>query len=197
MLKIGLTGGIGSGKSKVSRLFEELGIAIIDADIIARQIVEPGQPVLRLLDQTFPNILNKDGSLNRAKLRETVFSDATKKKQLENIMHPHVYARINDALKQLEGDYCILAIPLLLETQMTSLVDRILVIDCPVAAQMERVKRRDGLSIKQISRIIDSQIGREKRLSYADDVIDNSKSVKQLAEQVKKLHNLYISLAKN
>ncbi len=197
MLKIGLTGGIGSGKSTVSKLFQDLGITVIDADICAHQLVEPGQPALHLLEQTFPGVINEDSSLNRAKLRDIVFSDSSKKQQLENIMHPLVYAQIESEIKNLDSHYCILAIPLLLETNMASLVDRILVIDCSVETQLERVRKRDKLSKQRISSIIASQISREKRLLQADDIIDNSKSATQLAEQVKKLHNLYISLDKS
>jgi len=197
MLKIGLTGGIGSGKSTVSKLFQDLGVPVIDADKIAHQLAEPGQPALRLLKQAFPSVINKDNSLNRAKLRDIVFSDSTKKQQLENIMHPLVYARIDFKIKNLDNHYCILAIPLLLETNMASMVDRVLVIDCSVETQLERVKIRDKLSKQRIYSIIASQISREKRLLQADDIIDNSKSATQLAEQVKKLHNLYISLDKS
>lgn len=197
MLKIGLTGGIGSGKSTVSKLFQDLGAPIIDADLIAHQLVEPGQPALAKLEQTFPNIINENGSLDRAKLRDIVFSDINKKRKLENIMHPLIYAQIKSEIRKLNSHYCILAIPLLLETDMTSLVERILVIDCPVETQLQRVKKRDGLSKKQISSIIATQISREKRLSLADDIIDSSKSAPQLAEQVKKLHNLYNCLDKS
>ena len=197
MLKIGLTGGIGSGKSTVSKLFQDLAVPVIDADMIAHQLVESGQPALLLLEQTFPNIINKNGSLNREKLRDIVFSDASEKQQLENIMHPLVYARIDSEIQKLNSHYCILAIPLLLETDMTSLVDRVLVIDCTVETQLERVRKRDGLSKQRISSIIASQISREKRLLHADDIIENSKSASQLAEQVKKLHNLYISINKS
>jgi dephospho-CoA kinase len=197
MLKIGLTGGIGSGKSTVSKLFQDLAVPVIDADMIAHQLVESGQPALALLKRTFPNIINENGSLNREKLRDIVFSDPSKKRKLENILHPLVYARIESEIRKLNSHYCILAIPLLLETDMTSLVDRVLVIDCTVETQLERVRKRDGLSKQRISSIIASQISREKRLSHADDIIENSKSASQLAEQVKKLHNLYISINKS
>ncbi len=197
MLKIGLTGGIGSGKSTVSRLFQNLGAPVIDADQIAHQLTEPGQPALCQLQQIFPGVVNADNRLNRAKLRDIVFSDSRKKKLLENIMHPLVYAQIESEIKNLDGHYCILAIPLLLETNMTSIADRVLVIDCSVEMQIERVSKRDKLSKQRIASIIATQISREKRLSQANDIIDNSKSATQLAEQVKKLHNLYISLDKS
>ena len=194
MLKIGLTGGIGSGKSTIANLFNSLySIPVIDADIIAHQLVEPGQPALTLIQQTFGKaILNKDGSLNRDKLRDCIFSNADKKKQLEDILHPLIYNQMQSKFEKQTTAYSILCIPLLMETKMASFVDRVLVIDCPVEIQVERVKRRDQLSNQRISSIIDSQVSREYRISHADDIIDNSNSSTELAEQVKKLHNQYL-----
>jgi len=196
MLKIGLTGGIGSGKSTVCRLFQALGVAIVDADIIARQLVEPGSQALTLLIDAFGlSILDTDGTLDRAKLRDLIFSDPEKKQRLENIMHPLIYARMASEVQSLRDRYCILAIPLLLETQKTQIVDRVLVVDCSLEAQLERVVNRDKLSHEQVLAIIASQIPRQQRLALADDVIDNSTSSTQLAEQVKRLHNSYNLLA--
>jgi dephospho-CoA kinase len=196
MLKIGLTGGIGSGKSTVCRLFQALGVAIVDADVIARQLVEPGSQALTLLIDAFGlSILNTDGTLDRAKLRDLIFSDPEKKQRLENIMHPLIYARMASEVQSLRDRYCILAIPLLLETQKTQIVDRVLVVDCSLEAQLERVANRDKLSREQVLAIIASQIPRQQRLALADDVIDNSTSSTQLAEQVKRLHNSYNLLA--
>jgi len=194
VLKIGLTGGIGSGKSTIANLFNSLySIPVIDADIIAHQLVEPGQPALTLIQQTFGKaILNKDGSLNRDKLRDCIFSNADKKKQLEDILHPLIYNQMQSKFEKQTTAYSILCIPLLMETKMASFVDRVLVIDCPVEIQVERVKRRDQLSNQRISSIIDSQVSREYRISHADDIIDNSNSSTELAEQVKKLHNQYL-----
>ena len=194
MLKIGLTGGIGCGKSTIAQLFNShYNIPVIDADIIARQLVEPEQPALTLIQQTFGKaILNNDGSLNRDKLRDCIFSSAVKKKQLEDILHPLIYSQMQSEFEKQTSAYSILCIPLLMETHMTTFVDRILIIDCPVEIQIERVIRRDQLSTHQISSIIDSQVSREYRLSHADDIIDNSNSSSQLAEQVKKLHNQYL-----
>lgn len=196
MLKIGLTGGIGCGKSTVCRMFQELGVDIIDADIIGRQLAEPGQPALAMLADAFgKKILNADGSLNRAGLRELVFSDPNKKQQLESIMHPLIYKRIAAEIEKSQGLYCIVAIPLLLETQKTQIVDRILLVDCSVETQIARVTSRDSLSREQVLKIISSQIPRQQRLIQADDVIDNSATTAQLAEQIKRLHNSYILLA--
>jgi len=196
MLKIGLTGGIGSGKSTVCQLFQQFGVEIIDADVIARQLVKPGLPALLMLTKQFgKQILTADGGLNRTKLRSLVFSDSKNKQLLDDIMHPLIYAQIAVEIENLCGKYCIIAIPLLLETQKTHLVDRVLVVDCSPAEQLERVISRDQLSHELILSIIASQMPRSQRLMLADDVIDNSSTQTQLAEQIKKLHNLYILLA--
>lgn len=196
MLKVGLTGGIGCGKSTVCNLFAQHGIPIIDADIIARQLVEPGQPALCVLAEKFgTDILNLDGSLDRAKLRTMVFADAEKKRQLDDLMHPLVYDRINSEMNVLSGDYCIVAVPLLLETGKAEMFDKILVIDCSVETQIQRVSCRDGLDREQILRIIATQISRDERLKMAHEVIDNSTTLTQLAKQVEKLHNSLIFLA--
>ena len=197
MLKIGLTGGIGSGKSTVADLFNSyFNIPVIDADIIAHQLVEPGQPTLIEIQQTFgKSILHKDGSLNRNKLRDIIFSDANSKKQLEALLHPLIYEQMQIQFNQQTSAYSILCIPLLIETNMTDFVDRTLVIDCPIDTQIKRVTQRDRLTPARILSIINSQISRESRLSCADDIIDNSNLNTQLAEQVKKLHNQYLILS--
>jgi dephospho-CoA kinase len=196
MLKIGLTGGIGSGKTSVARLFAELGSPVLDADVVAHQLVAKGQPALVNIQQAFGScIVKSDGSLDRSHLREIVFSDPEQKQKLEAILHPLVYKTLQAELEQLSAPYCIICIPLLFETNMLHFVDRILVVDCPVETQIERVKNRDHLSTARIESIIASQASRTLRKSKADDLIDNSKTESGLAEQVKKLHNLYISLS--
>ncbi len=196
MLKIGLTGGIGSGKSTVCRLFAEFGVPIVDADLIARQLVEPGQPALSIIAEAFGHeMLDQDGGLNRAKLRDVVFADADKKRELDGIMHPLVYAQIAEDVRALSADYCVIAVPLLLESKNPYAVDRVLLVDCPVEAQIARVIARDKLTRQQVQAIIDSQMSRHERLGKADDVIDNIAGTEQLAEQVKRLHNSYILLA--
>jgi len=198
MLKIGLTGGIGCGKSTVTALFSNYDIPIIDADIIAHQLVQPGQAALKHIEQTFgPAILNSDDSLNRQQLRDIVFSDTAKKAQLESILHPLIFQQMQAEHLQQSSPYSIICIPLLIETKMTSFVDRIVVVDCAIETQIERVKQRDQLSTERILSIIASQVTRKTRLSYANDIIDNSKSTTQLAEQVKKLHNQYLLLNSN
>lgn len=196
MLKIGLTGGIGCGKTTVGKLFEQAGVPVIDADDIAHRLVEPGQPALKAIVSVFgDNILTNDGSLSRAQLRDIVFSDSEKKNQLEAILHPEVFRTIQNSVDKLETPYCIICIPLLFETGQTGYVDRILVIDCPVAEQIKRVSIRNGLEQSRIMTIIDSQVSREFRLRHADDLIDNSGNGDGLAQQVKKLHNFYVSIS--
>lgn len=196
MLKIGLTGGIGCGKSTIAELFRENhDIPVIDADIISHDLVKPGQPALLSIQKSFgPSIINQDGSLNRKKLRDCVFSNIEKKKQLELILHPLIYQRMQSEFEKQTSPYSLLCIPLLMETKKASFVDRILVVDCPVEIQIERVSQRDRLSKERILSIISSQVSRKYRLFHGDDIIDNSNSTTLLAEQVKKLHNLYISL---
>ncbi|MGR9044715.1 MAG: dephospho-CoA kinase [Gammaproteobacteria bacterium] len=196
MLKIGLTGGIGSGKTTVARLFADYGVPIIDADIIARQLVEPGQPALERIQQVFgQRVINPDGSLNRNELRTLVFTDPGMKQKLEAILHPLILSEIQSETVRLKAPYCIICMPLLFETGMNRWVDRVLVVDCPVATQIARVAQRDHLNEETIRAIIASQAPRGLRNAQADDLIDNSETNSELAEQVKKLHNLYSSLS--
>lgn len=198
MLKIGLTGGIGSGKSRAAQLFAGFDLPIIDADLIAHRLSQPDQSAFQKIVQYFGGeIINSDGSLNRGKLRAIVFSEPEKKRQLESVLHPLVYAEIATQISQLNAAYCIICIPLLVETYtMNPLkLDRVLVVDCPVELQIERVKNRSRLNDSQIHAIIAAQASRQQRLAVADDIIDNSKSAKHLAEQVKNLHNSYLLLS--
>ncbi|GAB4355310.1 MAG: dephospho-CoA kinase [Methylohalobius sp. ZOD2] len=196
MLKIGLTGGIGSGKSTVARLFEQHGIDVIDTDRIARKLVAPGQPALTAIVQTFgPKILQDDGRLNRTELRRQVFQDPEAKKNLEAILHPRVFTEMNRQADLCRSPYCILAIPLLVETDALHRVDRVLVVDCPEQIQIERVQHRDGLSDNMIRRILASQATRRERLQAADDVIVNDGDLDQLERQVDELHRFYLQLS--
>jgi len=198
MLKIGLTGGIGSGKSTVAKLFQQLGIPVIDADLIAHQLVRPGQPALGALVTEFgPAILTSKGELDRSRLRELIFHDHTAKTRLESILHPAVFAEMHRRATGLQTPYCILAIPLLIETNAQSMVDRILVIDCPERLQIERVKRRDGLDESLIKRILASQASRQERLAHAHDIIVNEGDLAMLERQVKDLHLYYLKLKPN
>lgn len=196
MLKVGLTGGIGSGKSTVSNFFAQLGVPIVDADVIARQLVEPGQAALRQLCSAFGGeILNQDGSLNRPRLRQLAFSNATKKQRLDAIMHPLIFDEIQTQVSNVDSVYCILAIPLLLESAKKYAVDRVLVVDCSERTQLQRVLERDKVGEEQALAIIGTQADRHDRLTAADDIIYNDDSVAHLAEQVKNLHNSYLLLA--
>ena len=196
MLKIGLTGGIGSGKTTVANLFAEQGAPVIDADEISRFLVEPGQPALaRIIKQFGARVLKKNGTLDRKRLKDIVFSCPEQKKLLESMIHPLVYQEMRKRIETLNSTYVILCIPLLLETKMESFVDRVLVVDCPVETQFNRVKERDQLSEHIISLIILSQVSREKRISSANDIIENTGDASQLADKVKKLHNSYISMS--
>ncbi len=196
MLKVGLTGGIGSGKTTVAKVFAKLNIPVIDADEIAHRLVEKGQPALAQIRQEFgPDILSQDGSLDRKKLGERIFSDPEQKQKLESILHPLIYKTIQSEIERLNAPYCIICIPLLFETGMVHFVDRVLVVDCPVEMQIERVKKRDSLTIERIQSVINSQVSREFRKEKADDLIDSTVPDYRLAEQVKKLHNSYLSLS--
>jgi dephospho-CoA kinase len=195
VLKVGLTGGIGCGKTTVSQLFAERGVPIIDADIIAHDLVKLGQPALQEIANFFgKSILLADGSLNRAELRNRVFSNPREKTMLENILHPLIFADMQNKIDKLKTPYCIASIPLLFETGMCDFVDRVLVIDCPEDLQITRVKQRDNLTEERIKTIIASQVSREFRLANADEVLDNSTNNRnELAQQVETLHNSYCS----
>jgi len=196
MLKIGLTGGIGCGKSTVARLFAEQNIPVIDADEISHQLVSKGQPALNQIVLEFgQSIIKEDGTLDRGQLKNLIFSDRKYKQKLEAILHPLIYQAIQSAISKLNTSYCIICIPLLIETDWTDSVDRVLVVDCPVETQIDRVRNRDQLPIEKIQAILENQVSRSVRLSKADDIINNSEIETGLAEQVKKLHNLYLSLS--
>ncbi|MAT66672.1 MAG: dephospho-CoA kinase [Gammaproteobacteria bacterium] len=196
MLKIGLTGGIACGKSTVAAGFAELGVPVIDADEIARELVEPGEPALaeiaRELGQTF---IAADGRLDRARLRDHVFRDADARRRLEAILHPRIAAEMQARADALDAPYCLLVIPLLIEAGQQSLVDRILVVDCPEELQRRRLAERDDADPEQISAILASQLERKRRLAAADDIICNDGTPEQLRDRVAGLHARYLALA--
>ena len=197
-LVVGLTGGIGSGKSSVSELFAELGATIIDTDQLARELVEPGTQGLDSVIAHFGNeLLDKAGHLDRAKLRDIVFADPARRRQLENIMHPLIRTEVKQHIASADGAYCIVCIPLLLETGQEQTVDRVLVVDAPRETRIERVLQRDDSPRATIEGILAAQIGRQQRLDCADDVIDNSGNLDNLRPQVQALHNKYLKLARS
>ena len=195
-LTIGLTGGIASGKSFVATEFENLGITVVDTDIVAREVVEPGTPGLAAVEQAFgAEIIGPDGSLDRRHLRTLVFASPERKRTLEALLHPLIRV---ETLKQLEsatGPYAMVVVPLLVETGFGAIVDRVLVVDCPVETQLSRLMERDAHTRDEAQRIINQQAGRDDRLRAADDVIDNDGSLDATRAQVKKLHEQYLTLA--
>jgi dephospho-CoA kinase len=192
---IGLTGGIGSGKSTVADLFADLGIKVIDTDIIAREVVAPGQEALNAIISRFgKNILDQQGQLDRRQLRDRVFSEPEHKTWLNNLLHPLIRQQMLEQTRQATSSYCILAIPLLVENKLQTLVDRVLVVDVSESTQLSRTVRRDNNSEQQVRNIMQAQASRQQRLALADDVIYNDGDPTELAPQVKKLHNHYLAL---
>jgi dephospho-CoA kinase len=198
VLRIGLTGGIATGKSLVAEMFAALGVPIADTDRIARDIVAPGTAALAAVRAAFgAAILAADGSLDRATLRDRIFGDAGERRRLEAILHPLIRAATLERLAEIEGPYVIVVVPLLLETDFAALVDRVLVVDCPPQMQLERVMRRDSVSREHAQSIVSAQLDRAARLDAADDVIDNSRTLEHTREQVVALHRQYLELARD
>ncbi len=196
VLVIGITGGIGSGKTTVANLFSSLGVPVIDADELARQVVAPGQPAYEEILQHFgTTILSESGDLDRRRLREHIFSDSAKRDHLEAIVHPRVYAQMKHLLDALETPYAIVVVPLLIESGASELVDRVLVVDSPEELQIERTRDRDGTTRAAVKKILAAQLDRNARLSAADDVIENNSSVEALGKVVSRLHRQYLSEA--
>ncbi|SMF94978.1 dephospho-CoA kinase [Methylomagnum ishizawai] len=195
MFKVGLTGGIGSGKTTVAELFAAKGVPVLDADRVARDLVEPGQPALAAIAGRFgPDIL-KAGCLDRERLRRIVFADPAERRWLEALLHPRVYAELERRMAALATPYCLLVVPLLLETGRRGLVDRLLVVDCPVGLQRQRLQTRDGIDAAQANRMLSAQIDRPQRQAAADDILENTGTVADLAGPVERLHRLYLALA--
>lgn len=189
---IGLTGGIGSGKSAATHIFASLGVEIVDADVVARTVVEPGSTALHEITLHFgPGILLDDGQLNRSALRHIIFSDAAEKVWLENLLHPLIREEINKRLRSAKSDYVILSSPLLLETGQDASTDRVLVIDAEEKMQIERTRARDNTSADAVEAIMGTQWSRARRLSRADDVIVNDGDLTHLEREVRKLHEHY------
>ena len=194
---VGLTGGIGSGKSAVGRLFEERGIAVIDTDAIAHQLTTPGGAAMPAIRATFGDaVATADGALDRAAMRNIVFADPSARKRLEAILHPLIRVESERRLASADSPYAILMVPLLVESgSYRERVDRIAVVDCDVETQIARVMQRNGLARAEVERILTAQATREQRLEAADDVIDNDRSLADLEPQIGRLHASYLALA--
>lgn len=198
MLKIGLTGGIGSGKSTATERFLELGVPVIDADVIAREVVEPGNPVFDAVVKAFGNqVVDAGGQLNRKELGNIIFENPELKSRLENILHPKIHTEILHQLEQLSSPYSVVDIPLLAESERSYPLDRVLVIDLPEEMQIARTMKRGKQSMEQIKRIIELQASRQERRTIADDIIDNSGTPEALRNNIDLLHQKYLQLARS
>lgn len=192
MLKIGLTGGMGSGKSTVADLFAKQGIAIIDTDQLAYELTESNTESFKQIIQHFGNqILQKNGTLDRAQLKKIIFTDPTERDWLEQTLHPLIIAKMQQAMQTASGKYCITVVPLLIEKNLLSLFDRILVIDVTETTQLQRLQEREPTHPTLIKKILDTQCTRQQRLAIADDIINNDGDLTQLYQQVAKLNTFY------
>jgi len=193
--RVALTGGIASGKSTVAALFAQLGVAVIDADVVAREVQAAGTPLLQQIFAQFGDDLRlPDGNLNRSMLRQRIFSDAAQRRQLEALVQPAIGAPPQQLAAQASGHYLIYVIPLLAETRSQSRFDRVLVIDCPEALQLQRLQARDGCDLQQARAILAAQASRDDRLALADDVVVNDRGEQALQHAVDVLHEKYRSL---
>lgn len=194
-LRVGLTGGIASGKSVVADMFASLGAVIIDTDVIAREVVMPGQPALDEIRELFgPEVIEDDGTLNRREMRKRVFEDDPLREQLEAILHPRIRDETFRQATAAGGRYQLIVVPLLAESPLRDYVDRILVVDCAEETQIARLQERDAETVEQARRILAAQASREARLAIADDVINNDRSLEETRAQVEALHQTYESL---
>ncbi|WP_428771462.1 dephospho-CoA kinase [Vibrio sp.] len=195
-LVIGLTGGIASGKTTVANLFHQhFAIDIVDADVVARQVVAPGSAGLSAIRDHFgSDILLADGQLDRARLRQLVFSDPEQKQWLNALLHPMIRREMQDQLQQVSSPYALLVVPLLVENQLQSLADRVLVVDVDQQTQIQRACQRDQVPAEQIEAILASQASREQRLAIADDVIKNDTENQKLLPQITELHQKYLAI---
>lgn len=196
MYIVGLTGGIGSGKTAVASYFKDIGVPVYDTDEIARELVQPGLPAYQEIKSLFgESVVDEYGNLDRRKLRTIVFNNTEDRKKLESILHPRIRESLMEKISQTRYRYCIAVIPLLIETHWQPHVDRILVVDSSEALQKQRASQRDGMAVKDIENIMRSQIDRETRLSQASDVIYNLEDLESLQKQVAQLHEKYLTLA--
>jgi dephospho-CoA kinase len=193
---VGLTGGIGSGKTTVANLFAAFGIALVDADIVARAVVAPGQPALTAIAQHFgADYILADGNLNRALLRQAIFSDGAAKIWLDQLLHPLIRQQIITQLQQATSAYVLLVAPLLIENGLTALIDQLLVVDLDPNTQVIRTTQRDQVSSEQVMSIMAAQCDRSKRLELADQIIHNDQGPEALPQKVAELHQIYLAMA--
>jgi dephospho-CoA kinase len=198
MLRIGLTGGIASGKTTVADLFAACGATVLDTDVIAREVVEPGRPALgALVNALGSEILDGEGRLDRAALRRELFDDAATRREIEALLHPAILSELERQSREAPGPYQVFVIPLLVENRLEKIVDRVLVVDCSEEEQLRRLVARDGESRESAQRMLAAQATREQRLAYADDVVDNGGTAAGLAAQVAALDLKYLGLAAN
>ena len=197
MYVVAITGGIGSGKTTVANQFAALGIEVVDADLIAREVVEPGTPALAAIASHFgPGILDEQGRLDRRALRERIFSDPAAKSWLNALLHPIIRSEMLRQCAAANSPYCLLVVPLLVENRLTELAERVLVIDVDEATQIERTCRRDGVNREQAQAILASQASRSERLAMADDVLDNqSGTTETIRARILALHETYLAFA--
>lgn len=194
---VALTGGIGSGKSTVANEFARLGVPLVDADVIARQVVEPDTPALDAIKSRFgEQVILPSGNLNRQYLREIIFSNPDEKKWLNALLHPLIQQETQKQFQQANYFYVLWVVPLLIENNIQHLADRVLVVDVTVEEQIQRTLIRDKTSLEQVTNILNAQVSREERLSYADDIITNHTHDTNLLDKVIALHNQYLALAK-
>lgn len=195
-LRVGLTGGIASGKSTVADMFAELGVPIIDTDIIAREVVAPGEPALVEIAERFgEQMIDAAGNLDRGAMRKLVFADDTARAELEAILHPRIGAETRRQADAAGGDYQLIVVPLLTGSPLQEFVDRVLVIDCDEETQIRRLLQRDAETVEQAQRILAAQASRDERLKIASDVIVNQGTLEQTRTAVSRLHRIYLRLA--
>jgi len=195
MFIVGLTGGIGSGKSVVSERFKTLGITVVDADLASREVVKPGRPALVEIKNHFgESILNDEGDLNRRKLREIIVSDDKQRQWLESVLHPRIGEQVRKELEDSSSVYTLYVAPLLFESNGDQICSRVLIVDVPIEIQISRTCSRDKVSIEQVEKIINSQISRKERLEKADDIISNDGTIEEMEAAVDKLHKKYLEL---
>ncbi|KAA9129750.1 dephospho-CoA kinase [Marinihelvus fidelis] len=193
---VALTGGIASGKTTVSDMFSELGVPVIDTDVIARELTEPGTiQLLKIIKAFGPSVVDANGRLNRKRMREIIFSDDAKRRTLESILHPAIFSEVEKRLVSIDAFYCLVVIPLLTEVGVPDWVDRVLVIDSDRNTQLKRLFSRDGISLKQAIKTLAAQTTRGERLSIANDVVENNGTRDDLFEVVSSLHKKYLGLS--